>query len=59
MKIANRSSVNVATFKLLGMTVTNQYLIHDESKNILNSGKVCTMREVVTFLRPFNLPERE
>jgi hypothetical protein len=32
---------NVATFKYLGMTLTNQNDIHDEIKSRLNSGNSC------------------
>jgi hypothetical protein len=38
IRIANESSENVAKFKNLGMTLTNQNDIHDEIKSRLNSG---------------------
>jgi hypothetical protein len=41
IKTVNRSSEYVEKFKYLGMTVTNQNLIHEEIKSILNSGNTC------------------
>jgi hypothetical protein len=41
IQIANRSSENVAQFKCLGMTVTNQNLIQGEIKRRLNLGNAC------------------
>jgi hypothetical protein len=38
MKIANRSFENVAQFRYLGTTATNENLIHEEIKGKLNSG---------------------
>jgi hypothetical protein len=38
IKTANRSFENVSQFKYLGMTVTNQNLIHEEIKRRLKSG---------------------
>jgi ribosomal protein S2 len=40
IKIANRSFQNVAQFRYLGTTVTNQNLIQEEIKR-LNSGNAC------------------
>jgi hypothetical protein len=33
VKIAKRSSVNVAQFKYLGITVTNKYLVQEKVKS--------------------------
>jgi hypothetical protein len=41
IRIGNESSENMAKFKYLGMTLTNQDDIHDEIKNRLNSGNAC------------------
>jgi hypothetical protein len=40
-KIANRSSENVAKFKYLGTTLTDQNCMNDEIKSRLNSGNAC------------------
>jgi ribosomal protein S2 len=40
-KIANRCFENVAKFRYLGMTTTNQNLIQEEIKRRLNSGNAC------------------
>jgi hypothetical protein len=41
INIANRSFDNVAQFRYLGTTVTNQNLIKEEFKRRLNSGNAC------------------
>jgi hypothetical protein len=41
IKIANRLYENVSEFKYLGTRVTNQNLIQEETKRILNFGNAC------------------
>jgi hypothetical protein len=42
IKIGNRCIENVAQFRYLGTTVTNQNLFEEEIKRRLNSGYVCS-----------------
>jgi hypothetical protein len=41
IKIVNRSFENVSQFKYVGTTVTDENLIQEELKRILNSGNAC------------------
>jgi hypothetical protein len=41
IRMADESFQNVAKFKYLGTTLTNQNDIHDEIKSRLNSGNAC------------------
>jgi hypothetical protein len=41
IKISNRSFENVAQFKYMGRTLTNQNSIQEEIKTRMNSGNAC------------------
>jgi hypothetical protein len=41
MELANRRFENVAKFRYLGTSITNQNLIQEEIKRRLNSGNAC------------------
>jgi hypothetical protein len=41
IKVANRSFEDVAEFKYLGITLTDQNCMHEENKSRLNSGNAC------------------
>jgi hypothetical protein len=57
IKIGDRSFENVAQFKYLGTTVTNQNLIGEEIKRRLNSGNNVKIRIYKTIIFPVILYE--
>jgi hypothetical protein len=47
IRIANELFENVAKFKYMGMTLTNQNDIHDEIKSRLNSGMLAIIQSKI------------
>jgi hypothetical protein len=50
IKIANRCFENVANFRYLRTTITNQNLIQEEIKRRLNSGNACYIQSRIFCL---------
>jgi hypothetical protein len=51
IKIANRSSEDMAKFRYLGITLTDRNCMHEDIKSRLNSGKAC-YHSVQSFIFP-------
>jgi hypothetical protein len=62
VRIANELFENVAKFRYVGTTLTNQNDIHDEIKSKLNSGNACyypVQKLLSSHLRSKNLKIKE
>jgi hypothetical protein len=55
IRIANESFENVAKFRYLGMTLTNQNDVHDEIKSRLNSGNALLLFSPKSFVFPSHI----
>jgi hypothetical protein len=57
IRITKESFQNVAKFKYLGTTLTNQNDIHDDIKSRLNSGNACYNSVQNLFVFPCHIKE--
>jgi hypothetical protein len=57
IKITNRFFEDVAKFKCLGATITDQHCMHEESKGRINSGNACYHSVHSLFVIPPALQE--